>query len=226
MRAATCAGVGGCRCPSPRPSPVRTGRGRARDSHDHRLLIVQLLNGLQLGILLFLVAAGLTLVFGVMDFINLAHGVQYMLGAYLAVTFYRLTGSFLPASCWPCRPRCCSACSLELLVFRHLYERDHLDQVLATFGAHPAPEPGGEDRLGRRAAQYGAFPTSCRARCPLMDGMLYPIYRFAIIGAGLAVAAGLSVLVEQDPHRHAAAGRRLECADGLGARRRYPASSS
>ena len=67
-------------------------------------------NGLQLGMLLFLVAAGLTLVFGVMDFINLAHGVQYMLGAYLAVTFYRLTGSFFAACCWRCRPRCCSGC--------------------------------------------------------------------------------------------------------------------
>ncbi len=61
------------------------------------LVLVQILNGLQLGVLLFLIAAGLTLVFGVMDFINLAHGVQYMLGAYLAVAFYGLTGSFLPA---------------------------------------------------------------------------------------------------------------------------------
>ena len=61
------------------------------------LLVVQTLNGLQLGVLLFLIAAGLTLVFGVMDFINLAHGVQYMLGAYLAVAFYALTGSFLAA---------------------------------------------------------------------------------------------------------------------------------
>ena len=63
------------------------------------LLLVQTLNGLQLGVLLFLIAAGLTLVFGVMDFINLAHGVQYMLGAYLAVMFYALTGSFLARAC-------------------------------------------------------------------------------------------------------------------------------
>ena len=77
------------------------------------LLIVQILNGLQLGVLLFLIAAGLTLVFGVMDFINLAHGVQYMLGAYLAVMFYGLTGSFLAAlvlgACSPRSPSgCCS----------------------------------------------------------------------------------------------------------------------
>ena len=98
------------------------------------LLLVQVLNGIQLGVLLFLVAAGLTLVFGVMDFINLAHGVQYMLGAYLGASLAAATGSFwgglllaLPATL---------ACGLvlEWLVFRHLYDRDHLSQVLATFG--------------------------------------------------------------------------------------------
>src|SRR6266851_5109106 len=90
------------------------------------LLVVQILNGLQLGVLLFLIAAGLTLVFGVMDFINLAHGVQYMLGAYLAVMFYGLTGSFFAALVF--------GLLLEFAVFRHLYDRDHLDQVIATFG--------------------------------------------------------------------------------------------
>ena len=75
------------------------------------LLIVQTLNGLQFGVLLFLIAAGLTLVFGVMDFINLAHGVQYMLGAYLAVMFYALTGNFLIALIARARPqRWCSGC--------------------------------------------------------------------------------------------------------------------
>src|ERR1700748_2480762 len=96
------------------------------------LLAVQILNGLQLGVLLFLVAAGLTLVFGVMDFINLAHGVQYMLGAYLAVGFYRLTGSFNAAVALPLPASLFAGLVLEVLVFRHLYERDHLDQVLAT----------------------------------------------------------------------------------------------
>ena len=74
------------------------------------LLIVQTLNGLQLGVLLFLIAAGLTLVFGVMDFINLAHGVQYMLGAYLAVMFYGLTGNFLVALMLALAPRSRSGC--------------------------------------------------------------------------------------------------------------------
>src|ERR1700751_5540357 len=88
------------------------------------LLLVQTLNGLQLGVLLFLVAAGLTLVFGVMDFINLAHGVQYMLGAYLAASLGTWAGGFWIGL----------GLALELLIFRHLYDRDHLSQVLATFG--------------------------------------------------------------------------------------------
>src|ERR1700693_1799034 len=98
------------------------------------LLFVQTLNGLQLGVLLFLIAAGLTLVFGVMDLINLAHGVQYMLGAYLAVAFYGLTGSFLLALALALAATLAFALLLEVLVFRQLYGRDHLDHVIAPFG--------------------------------------------------------------------------------------------
>jgi branched-chain amino acid transport system permease protein len=95
------------------------------------LLLVQILNGLQLGVLLFLIAAGLTLVFGVMNFINLAHGVQYMLGAYLAVACYGVVGNFLAALLLAALA---FGLLLEFLAFRHLYEPDHLDQVIATFG--------------------------------------------------------------------------------------------
>src|SRR5271157_129116 len=98
------------------------------------LFLVQVLNGLQLGVLLFLIVAGLTLVFGVMDFINLAHGVQYMLGAYLAVTFFAVTGSFAAALVLALACALALGLALEVLVFRHLYERDHLDHVIATFG--------------------------------------------------------------------------------------------
>ena len=98
------------------------------------LFIVQILNGLQLGVLLFLIAAGLTLVFGVMNFINLAHGVQYMVGAYLAVTFYALTGHFLLATVLALLAALALGLLLELAVFRRLYDRDHLDHVIATFG--------------------------------------------------------------------------------------------
>jgi len=85
-------------------------------------------------VLLFLIAAGLTLVFGVMDFINLAHGVQYMLGAYLAVMFYGLTGNFFFALVLALAAALAFGLLLEFAVFRHLYDRNHLDQVIATFG--------------------------------------------------------------------------------------------
>src|ERR1700686_1601358 len=98
------------------------------------LVFVQVLNGLQFGVLLFLIAAGLTLVFGVMNFINLAHGVQYMLGAYLAVMFYAMTGSSLLALVFALLAALAFGLFLEFVVFRHLYDRDHLDQVIATFG--------------------------------------------------------------------------------------------
>ena len=99
------------------------------------LLLVQTLNGIQLGLLLFLIAAGLTLVFGVMDFINLAHGVQYMLGAYLGVAHWRrLVGSFWLGLVLATLTAGVVGLVLERLVFRHLYGRSHLDQVLATFG--------------------------------------------------------------------------------------------
>src|SRR5215471_14336929 len=88
------------------------------------LVLVQILNGLQFGVLLFLIAAGLTLVFGVMDFINLAHGVQYMLGAYLAVAFYGLVANFVGALVLALAAALIFGLLLEFLVFRHLYERD------------------------------------------------------------------------------------------------------
>src|SRR3954467_14400693 len=99
--------------PSARP-------GMTEKSMSSTLLVVQILNGLQLGVLLFLIAAGLTLVFGVMDFINLAHGVQYMLGAYLAVAFYTVTGSFLIALVLALAASLGFGLLLEFTVFRRL----------------------------------------------------------------------------------------------------------
>jgi branched-chain amino acid transport system permease protein len=120
--------------------PARSHAGARQSSEGSQppmstaLLAVQTLNGLQLGVLLFLIAAGLTLVFGVMDFINLAHGVQYMLGAYFAVAAYGLTQNFLLALVLALAAAMAFGLVLEFAVFRHLYARDHLDQVLATFG--------------------------------------------------------------------------------------------
>jgi len=158
------------------------------------LLLVQVLNGLQLGILLFLVAAGLTLVFGVMDVINLAHGVQYMLGAYLMVTATALTGSF-----WLGLPLALAAALvlgliLERLVIRRLYGRDHLEQVLATFGIILFVNEAVRMIWGSSPLSI-PMPQALSGSIPLMDGLNYPIYRLVLIAAGLALAGGLYLIV-------------------------------
>ena len=158
------------------------------------LILVQILNGLQLGILLFLIAAGLTLVFGVMGFINLAHGVQYMVGAYFAVAFYGLTGNFLAAMLLALASALLLGLVLEFLIFRHLYERDHLDQVLATFGIILFLNQATTVIWGP-APLIIPTPDFLSGSIPLVDGLLYPVYRLAIIAAGLAVAALLWFIV-------------------------------
>lgn len=160
------------------------------------LLLVQGLNGLQFGILLFLVAAGLTLVFGVMDFINLAHGVQYMLGAYLGATFAALTGSFWWGLLLTLPATLAFGLLLEFLVFRHLYERDHLSQVLATFGVILFLNQGVKAVFGTAPMQM-PLPDLFSGGVPVMDGLLYPTYRIAILAAGLATAGLLWFLVER-----------------------------
>ncbi len=158
------------------------------------LFLVQILNGLQLGVLLFLIAAGLTLVFGVMDFINLAHGVQYMLGAYLAVAFYGIVGNFLVALILALLAALAFGLLLEFLVFRHLYARDHLDQVIATFGIilflnHAVRMIWGAAPLTLPVPDFFAGSVVLKA------GLLYPVWRLVIIASGLGVAAGLYALV-------------------------------
>jgi len=158
------------------------------------LFVVQVLNGLQLGVLLFLIAAGLTLVFGVMNFINLAHGVQYMLGAYLAVTFYDLTGHFLLAAALALVAALVFGLLLELLVFRHLYYRDHLDHVIATFGIILFLNHGVKVVWGSAPLNL-PIPEALSGSVQLADGLLYPLWRLVIIAAGLATAALLYVLI-------------------------------
>jgi branched-chain amino acid transport system permease protein len=159
------------------------------------LLAVQTLNGLQLGLLLFLVAAGLTLVFGVMDFINLAHGVQYMIGAYLAVAFHGLTGNFFAALVLALAAALAFGLLLEVLVFRHLYARDHLDQVLATFGVILFLNEGVKVMWGS-APLLLPPPEALSGSFVLVEGLLYPVYRLVLIATGLAVALLLYVLVQ------------------------------
>ena len=158
------------------------------------LLFVQILNGLQLGVLLFLIAAGLTLVFGVMDLINLAHGVQYMLGAYLAVAFYGLTGSFLVALVLALLATLAFALVLEVLVFRQLYAREHLDHVMATFGIILFVDQGVKLVWGAAPLSL-PMPDLLSGSVVLMEGQLYPVWRLVVIASGLAVAVGLYLLV-------------------------------
>lgn len=158
------------------------------------LLLVQILNGLQLGVLLFLIAAGLTLVFGVMNFINLAHGVQYMLGAYLAVMFYGLTGSFVAGLVLALAATLAFGLLLEFTVFRHLYDRDHLDQVVATFGVILFLNQGVKFVWGAAPLSL-PIPEALSGSVVLMSGMLYPVWRLVIIGSGLSAAALLYGLV-------------------------------
>src|SRR4026207_1284617 len=98
------------------------------------LVVEQFLNGLQFGLLLFVLAAGLTLVFGIMDLVNLAHGSLYMMGAYFAATFVAWTGSFVLGAVLALGATLLLGIALEFTTLRHLYGRDHLDHVLATFG--------------------------------------------------------------------------------------------
>jgi branched-chain amino acid transport system permease protein len=158
------------------------------------LLLVQVLNGLQFGLILFLIAAGLTLVFGVMDFINLAHGVQYMVGAYLMAALTAWSGSFWLGLALALPAALAVGLLLEVLVFRHLYDRSHLDQVLATFGVILFLNQG--VKLVWGAAPLGVPVPDALAGSVEMPGDLpYPVYRLAIIAAGLSVALLLYGLV-------------------------------
>jgi branched-chain amino acid transport system permease protein len=157
------------------------------------LLLIQVLNGLQFGIILFLIAAGLTLVFGVMDFINLAHGVQYMVGAYFAAAFTAYTGNFFLGLAMALPAALALGLLLEVLIFRHLYDRDHLDQVLATFGVILFLNQAVKFVWGAAPLSV-PIPDALSGSVPL-GNLFYPVYRFAVIAAGLAVAALLYILV-------------------------------
>jgi len=158
------------------------------------LFLVQSLNGLQFGILLFLIAAGLTLVFGVMGFINLAHGVQYMIGAYLTFMFYQVTGNFFAALILGLVAALAIGLACEILIFRHLYARDHLDQVLATFGIILFVNEAVKAIWGPSSLIL-APPESLSWSFEIIEGLQYPIYRLAVIAVGIAVAFGLYIIV-------------------------------
>ena len=158
------------------------------------LLVVQVLNGLQMGLLLFLIAAGLTLVFGVMDFVNLAHGVQYMIGAYLAAMFVAWTRSFWLGLALTLPTALAFGLLLEFVIFRRLYERDHLDQMLASFGLILFLNQAVKLIWGAEPLSV-PMPDILSGGVRLMPGLLYPVYRLALIGVGLTMALGLHLLI-------------------------------
>ncbi|MRG72245.1 branched-chain amino acid ABC transporter permease [Alphaproteobacteria bacterium HT1-32] len=160
---------------------------------DTGLLLIQLLNGLQLGILLFLLAAGLTLVFGIMDFVNLAHGSLYMMGAFFCATLAQLTGSFLLAILLSIPAVILLGIVVEMIAVRTLYSRDHLDQVLATFGL-----------ILFFDGLVHLFWGTSGMTVPLPDWLegqveigtfVFPSFRILIIATGLLVALGLYLVV-------------------------------
>ncbi|MDP5326398.1 MAG: branched-chain amino acid ABC transporter permease [Paracoccaceae bacterium] len=160
------------------------------------LFLLQLLNGAQLGVLLFLIAAGLTLIFGIMDFINLAHGVLYMVGAYVMASFAMLTGSFWLALGLTVPAMLICGLLLEFTVFRALYARSHLDQVLATFGLVLVISEGVKILWGS-APLTVPMPDLLSGSVGLIGPLKYPVYRLAILVVGLASALGLYVLITQ-----------------------------
>jgi branched-chain amino acid transport system permease protein len=159
------------------------------------IVFAQLLNGLQYGVLLFLLAAGLTLVFGIMSFVNLAHGSLYMMGAYFAAAAFQYTGSFGLALLAAMLGALLLGLALEFTTVARLYRRDHLDHVLATFGLVLffnelvriiwGPQP-----VFLQVPEFlsGAVPVA---------GFSYPAYRFAIIVVGLVVAVGSWLLINK-----------------------------
>ena len=175
-------------------TPLRVFRSWWFQSNFLILLIEQLLNGLQFGVFLFLVSAGLTLIFGIMGVINLAHGSLYMVGAYATAIGMQWTGSFwwgllmaLPAAAF-------TGWLVELVIIRQLYRRDHLDQVLATFGLILFLNELTTICFGR-APLFLSLPETLSISVEILPGLLYPLYRLLIIGTGLLLAFFLYLLI-------------------------------
>jgi len=158
------------------------------------LVLEQTLNGLQYGVMLFLMAAGLTLVFGIMNLVNLAHGSLYMVGAYLATAFAAWSGSFVLGALLALPATLLVGVVVEVVALRTLYERDHLDQVLATFGLILFFNELIAIIWGR-AAIYASVPPFLGGHVRVLPGVPYPTYRAGVILVGLVVALLLWMLV-------------------------------
>lgn len=163
---------------------------------DAALLITQILNGIQLGVLLFLVAAGLTLIFGIMDFINLAHGAFYMVGAYICGTLAFLFDSFVLAVIVAIPLTLVVGYVAERVVARTLYARDHLDHVLATFGLILIFDTVVHLIWGAEGMAI-RLPSYLDGQIRFTEDILIPTYRVVIIAVGLVLAVAMFIVVSK-----------------------------
>lgn len=158
--------------------------------------LIQLLNSIQYGLLLFMLAAGLTLIFGIMNIVNLAHGSFYMLGAYLAWSLTSHLGSFAAAIILGSVLAVAFGIALEWVLFRHFYKRDHVDQVLLTFGLIYLFEE-------LRSVLWGddvhavTIPDVLAASIPLTDNQSYPVYRLFMSGICIVLALVLYLVISK-----------------------------
>ena len=160
------------------------------------LILEQTFNGLQAGVTLFLVAAGLTLILGIMDFVFLAHGAQVMIGAYAAAAITGATGNFYLGLLLAIPVTFASGYLLEFLIIRHLYQRDHMEQVLATFGLILFFNELIRIGFGP-AALYSDLPPSLSGFVEILPDTPYPAYRLAVILAGLVLALAIHLFVSR-----------------------------
>ena len=161
---------------------------------DYTLLFVQVINGVQLGLLLFLVASGLTLVFGILDFVNLAHGSIYMIGAFICASLTFYLGNFLLAVLIALPLTGLVGYAIERVIARNLYDKDHLDHVLGTFGLILVLDTSAHLIWGPEGISV-PLPQWLDGQVQLFEGAVIPTFRMLIIATGLAVAGGLVWLV-------------------------------
>ena len=161
---------------------------------DPLLLLEQAFNGLQFGVMLFLIAAGLTLVFGIMDLVNLAHGSLVMIGAYLATTLIAWTDSFIFGIALALPATFAVGVLVEVVALRTLYRRNHLDQVLATFGLILFFNEVVRIIWGAQSI-YSGLPDYLSGQVEIIPGAPYPVFRLVIIAVGLIVAALIYTIV-------------------------------
>ena len=188
------------------------------------LVLEQSLNGLQFGLMLFLLAAGLTLVFGIMDMINLAHGSLYMVGAYLIASVTQASGSFWLGLLGGMAGTVVLGALLEFTVLRRLYQRDHLSQVLGTFAILLMSNEAVRMVWGSQPVSLNP-PAALAGPVDLLPGFSYPAYRLFIIAVGLIAAALMYLLVTQTrlgmQVRAGASNREMAQAMGVDVRRLF-----